>query len=171
MNKALLGALFIVVAAMASCSKLEDVKTAEDTIRGTWSRVSGRYWVRNHTTGGFDTTVYYSLLPACIQDDALEFQESYKGLTHLGSNQCNAGDPEAVPFRWETTNAGTGIRIYDVAEYFPHVSGNVNASILNLTKATMTIRYTQETSTVVGTPPNSQIVRDTFTFTDIFRKQ
>lgn len=170
MNKALLGALLI-IASLASCKKAEDQTTTEDTIRGTWARTSGKAWARNPFTGNVDTTNYTTSLPSCVTDDALEFKANYLGSIHLGGNVCNAGDPESVPFRWETINAGNGLRIYDVAEYFPHVSGNVNSSILTLVKGFMTLRYTRDTFYIVSTGGVNQIVKDTITYTDVFKKQ
>src|SRR4051812_34486788 len=113
MNKALLAAL-VIIASLTACNKADDPTTAEDTIRGTWRRTSGKSWTRNPVTQHVDTVDYASSLPSCITDDALEFKENYLGSIHLGGTTCNAGDPESVPFRWETTNAGTGLRIYDV---------------------------------------------------------
>lgn len=167
--------LLFAIVLIAACKKAEEPTTVEDNIRGTWKRTSGKVWARNLITGAVDTTAdYTTLLDTCVKDDALEFKDSYKGVLHLGAKQCNVGDPESVPFRWETTGNGTGLRIYEALEYFKNANGNVNASILTLTKTFMTLRYTQEffirqPHTPGGT--DTVIMRDTATFTDIFRKQ
>lgn len=174
MNKILVAAGFLLLG-FSACKKVEETKTVDDSIRGTWSRTSGKSWARNPFTGVVDTVGDYTAnLPTCIKDDGLEFLTNYKGSTHLGSDQCNVGDPESVPFRWETTNNGKGLRIYDVAEYFPQVRGNVNADILILTKGFMTLRYTVDTFFRLPQTPggtDTMIVRDTVTYTDIFQKQ
>ena len=174
MNKILLAAGLLLVG-FSACKKVDETKTADDSIRGTWARTGGKSWARNPFTGTVDTVADYTAnFPSCIKDDGLEFLASYKGITHLGSDQCNAGDPESVPFRWETTGNGKNLHIYDVAEYFPHVRGNVNADILTLTKGFMTLRYSIDTFFRLPQTPggtDTVIVRDTVTFTDIFQKQ
>jgi hypothetical protein len=114
MMKYLLSALSVVLI-FTACNRTPQTPALnrEDILRtGKWKISSGTLTIK--LPNGLDTTMnYLNFISACHLDDYIVFDSQMHAEVYSGSDKCNPGDPDYIPFVWQLLNNNTQIDLYN----------------------------------------------------------
>lgn len=160
-----------IIALLASCNKLDEVKSSEDKLReGKWKMIeASATYTLPYSNPERDTTTYIKpdSLPECQRDNYLVFGDNYNGYMATNEKKCTPGEPEQIGFNWGLEKNDRRMYIYNSKETFGTPS--VNAAVTELTDNRFTLKYYYPFEYPNMQDP-SKMITDTIFITTTFSK-